>query len=352
MRRLFTEFSIKNVKMKNRICIPPMVVGLTEDGYVTAENIAWYKELAKGGAGLIVQEATCISSEGRLSKKQLGIWKDEQIEGLKGIVEAVHAEECKIFIQIHHAGVTGISENPMCPSPYEYNSFGRTVVGREMTTEDIKAVQKDFVEAARRAYEAGYDGIELHGCHGYLISQFLNERVNKRTDEHGNNPERFVTEILDGIRKVTPDEFIVGIRLGGFEPTLEAGIHYAKVLEQNGIDFLDISYGFAAEQEMHVSEGYKYSNAVYAAEKIKKEVSVPVFAVHRISSAESAEEILNETNVDVVDIGKGFLINPNWAKDAKEGKDTGECLYCAKCMWFGMSKVCPGKVMFEKKNDK
>ena len=228
--------------------------------------------------------------------------------------------------------------------------LAKTVVGREMTIEDIKSIQNDFIEAARRAYEAGYDGVELHGCHGYLISQFLNKKVNKRTDEYGNNPEKFVIEILEGIRKVTPEEFVVGIRLGGFEPTIEDGLHYAKVLEKNGIDFLDISYGFFSEQEMHVTEEYKYSNAVYAAEKIKEEVSIPVFAVNGIYSAEIAEEILNETNVDIVDIGKGALINPNWANDAKEGKDTGKCLSCAKCMWFGQSKVCPGKVIFDKTN--
>ena len=343
MKKLFSKFNIKNVKMKNRICVPPMVIGFAHDGYVAPENVERYKKLAQGGVGLIIQEATCINIDGRLSEKQLGIWKDDQIEGLKSIVDVVHEENCPIFVQIHHAGVVGISENPLCPSAYEYKNPAKTVVGHEMTIEDIKSIQNDFIEAARRAYEAGYDGVELHGCHGYLISQFLNKRVNKRTDEYGNNPEKFVIEILEGIRKVTPKEFVVGIRLGGFEPTIEDGLHYAKVLEKNGVDFLDISYGFFSEQEMHVAEGYKFSNAVYAAEKIKEEVSIPVFAVNGIYSAETAEEILNETNVDIVDIGKGALINPNWANDAKEGKDTGKCLSCAKCMWFGQSKVCAGK---------
>ncbi len=348
MKKLFTEFNIKNIKIKNRICVPPMVIGLTNDGYVTLENVEWYKELAKGGPGLIIQEATCINSDGRLSKKQLGIWEDDQIEGLKSIVNAVHAEDCKIFIQIHHAGVTGISENPLCPSPYEYKGFSRTVVGHEMTMEEIKSIQNDFIQASRRAYEAGYDGIELHGCHGYLISQFLNKKVNTRTDEYGKNPEKFVLEIIDEIKKVTPEEFIVGIRLGGFEPEIEHGIHYAKVLEKNGIDFLDISYGFFNEQEIHVNEEYKYSNAVYAAERIKKEVSVPVFAVNGINSAEIAEEILNETKVDIVDIGRGVLVNPNWSNYARVGKDTGKCLNCAKCMWYAQSKICAGKVIFER----
>ena len=348
MGKLFSKFNIKNVKMKNRICIPPMVIGFSNDGFVALENVERYKKLAQGGAGLIIQEATCVNSDGKLSSKQIGIWSDDQIEGLKSIVDVVHEENCPIFIQIHHAGVVGISENPICPSAYEYKKTDKTVVGREMTIEDIKSIQNDYVKAARRAYEAGYDGIELHGCHGYLISQFLDKKVNKRTDEYGTNPENFVIEILEGIRKVTPKEFVVGIRLGGFEPTIEDGLHYAKILDKNGVDFLDISYGFFSEQEMHVDEGYKFSNAVYAAEKIKKEVSVPVFAVNGIYSAETAENILNETNVDMVDIAKGALINPNWANDAKEGKDTGKCLSCAKCMWFGQSKVCAGKAIFER----
>jgi len=351
MKKLFSEFNIKNVKMKNRICIPPMVVGFSNDGSVTPENVERYKELAKGGAGLIIQEATCVNIDGKLSENQLGIWTDEQIEGLRSIVDVVHEENCAIFVQIHHAGVVGISENPMCPSTYEYKKLEKTVVGREMTIEDIKSIQNDYIEAARRAYEAGYDGVELHGCHGYLISQFLNTKINKRIDEYGTNPEKFVIEILEGIRKVTPKEFVVGIRLGGFEPTIEDGLHYAEILDKNGIDFLDISYGFFSQQEMHVNEDYKFSNAVYAAEKIKKEVSARVFAVNGIYSAETAENVLNETNVDMVDIGKGALINPNWANDAKEGRDTGKCFSCAKCMWFGQAEVCAGKVIFERNKE-
>ena len=134
MKKLFTEFSIKNVKMKNRICVPPMVMGFSDnDGYATSENVEHYIALAKGGAGLIIQEATCVNNDGKLMEKQLGIWKDDQIEGLKSIVNAVHAEGCPIFIQIHHAGVIGISEDPICPSPYEYKNAGRSVVGHEMT---------------------------------------------------------------------------------------------------------------------------------------------------------------------------------------------------------------------------
>ncbi len=350
MKKLFSEFSIKNVKIKNRICVPPMVVPFANDGFVNPENVERYKQLAQGGAGLIIQEATCVNKNGLLSEKQIGIWSDEQIDGLKSIVDTVHKEDCAIFVQIHHAGVTGISKAPLCPSAYEYTPPAGNVVGHEMTTEEIKSIQSDFIEAARRAYEAGYDGIELHGCHGYLISQFLNKNVNKRTDEYGSSPEKFVIEIVEGIRKVTSKEFVVGIRLGGFEPTIEDGLHYAKVLEKNDVDFLDVSYGFFNEQAVNISNDYKYSAPVYAAEKIKAEVSIPVFAVYGINSPELAEEILNETKVDLVDIARGTLINPNWANDAKAGKDTGKCLNCSKCMWFSQSGICAGKTLLEKNN--
>ena len=325
-----------------------MVVKTSEDSYVKAETIEHYLALAKGGAGLIIQEATCINPDGRLSKFQLGIWNDHHIEGLKSIVDAVHAEDCKIIIQIHHAGVNGIVDTPLCPSPYEFERFGRHVVAREMTLEDIKSIQNDFIQAARRAYQAGYDGIELHGCHGYLISQVLNRRINKRVDEYGLHPEKFVLEILDGIRAITPGSFLLGIRLGGFEPDLPAALEYAKIFDQHGIDFLDISYGFSSEQDIQVNEDFPYSQAVYAAAKIKEVVSAPVFAVHKITSAEIAEKVLEATQVDMVDIGKGALINPNWAKDVTEGKDPGRCYYCSKCMWFGQARQCAGLVAFEK----
>jgi len=318
---LFTPFQIKNVILKNRICIPPMVTLFSpkDSGIVTEKTVEHYRILAQGGPGLIIQEATCVNKDGRLMDRQLGIWDDTQIEGLKKISDSVHDEGCHIFLQIHHAGVIGISKDPMCPSDYNYvNNKGMKITGHEMTLADIHSIQSDFIEAGRRAFAAGYDGIELHGCHQYLISQFFNRRVNKRTDEYGVNPEKFTIEIINGIRKITPENFIVGIRLGCFEPTLEDGINHAKILEQNGIDFLDISYGFQMEHQPYSPDGYPYQDIIYAAKKIKEAVSVPVFAVGGIRTPETAESVLEETKVDIVDIGRGSLKNLNWANDAKK----------------------------------
>ena len=283
-------------------------------------------------------------------EKQLGIWEDTQIQGLIKIVDVVHEEGCNIFVQIHHAGVVGISKTPMCPSNYKYeNHQGTKITGHEMTLEDIHLIQIDFIQAGRRAYEVGYDGIELHGCHQYLISQFFSGNVNKRKDEYGLQPEKFTIEIIDGIRKITPADFVVGIRLGGFEPTLEDGINNAVILEQHGIDFLDISYGFQLEHQPYAPEGYPFKDIIYAAKRIKESVSVPVFAANGITSPEMAESILQETKVDVIDIGRGFLVNSNWGNDAKEGKDTGKCLHCKSCKRFLDPEMCAGKILFNRK---
>lgn len=321
MSKLFTEFNLKDLKMKNHISVPPMAVAVSNEGYVTQKIIDHYKKIAEGGPGLIIQEATCVSMDGRFSDKQLGIWADDQIDGLKQIVDEVHKEDCKIIIQIQYSGLTGISENRMAPSPYKHEIFGRSYeVMREMSKEEIKFIQNDYIKAAKRAYEAGYDGVELHGSRSFLISQFLNSSVNNRTDVYGEIPETFAIEIIEGIRRITPADFLVGIRLGGFESTLEDGIHHAKALENCGVDFIDIGDGFFGEMDAQISDGYPYSHTVYAAEKIKEKVMIPVFAVGGIKTGEQAEEIFANTKVDVINVGRAFLENPNWANEAKEIK--------------------------------
>lgn len=350
---LFESFYIKDLKIQNRICVPPMVCynWVKEDGLAVSKNIEHYRAVARGGAGLIIQEATCVDPEAKLSKDQLGIWEDRQIDGLREIVSAVHKEGCPIFLQIHHAGVNGSGEYLLCPSDYEMDKDGEKRIGHEMTEEEIHKVQDQFVKAAVRAYEAGYDGVELHGCHKYLMCEFFNSRVNNRTDEYGRHPEKFALEILERIKKEVPENFVVGIRLGAFEPALEDGIRHAELLEKHGIDFLDISYGFSGEDEPCAPEEFPYKDVIHAAGEIKKHVSVPVFAVNGITDARMAEDILECTGVDMVDIGRGVLVNYNWANDAREGKDTGRCLHCRECQWRVDAEKCAGRVLLNRKRN-
>ena len=354
MDRLFETFKIRGIEIKNRICMPPVVCFTfsNEDGFVTDINVAHYRSIAKGGAGLIIQEATCINPHGKLSTDQLGIWSDDHIPGLKRIVDAVHAEGTPIFVQIHHAGVVGVEDGKMlCPSDYKVMHKNRLKEGREMTKDEIKAVQKDFVDAAIRAVKAGYDGVELHGCHQYLICQFNNKRLNRRTDEYGKQPSLFAIETYEAVRHAVPADFVVGIRLGVFEPTVADGVEHARELCEHGIDFIDVSYGFYGEDEPWAPEGFPYKDVIYGAGEIKKAVTCPVFAVNSIRVPEEARGVLELTGVDMVDIARGMLVNPNWPNDAKAGRDTGKCLWCKDCMWRSTPEKCPGRKLYYKGED-
>lgn len=348
-KELFEAFKIKGVSIANRICVPPMVCfnWTDESGYVSSQHVEHYRTVAKGGPGLIIQEATCVSKGGRLGMSQMGIWEDGQTEGHKHIAKAVHKEGCPIVMQIHHGGLVGVEGVHPAPSNYSCTFNGREIEAFELSKDDIHRIKNDFAAAALRAYTAGYDGVELHGCHSYLISQFLNKKVNKRTDEYG-EPLKFILDILKAVQDVTPSEFIVGIRLGGFEPELEDAIRYGVELEKAGIDFLDISYGFHLEQKVVIPQNWNLADIHYAAKAIKDMVSIPVFAVYGINSKEKAEEVLRETGVDMVDVGRGVLVNPNWANDAKAGLDLGRCLNCKICNMRTDYK-CAGQMLLEKK---
>ena len=176
----------------------------------------------------------------------------------------------------------------------------------------------------------------------------MNKRVNRRTDEYAADGMKILENILDGIRKVVPESFVVGIRLGAFEPTIEYGIAHAKWLEAHGIDFINVSYGFSQDADEVKPEDYPFAAAMYGGKRIKEAVSVPVFAVYGIQNGEMAEAALEDTKADMINIGRGILVNYDWANDVKEGKDPGKCLYCQKCIWRAQTEVCAGKVLLER----
>lgn len=342
---LFDPVTIGSVTTKNRICVPPMVLygHAGDDGLVTDAHVAHYGRLARGGAGLIIQEATCVQKNGRLRYDQLGIWSEDHIPGLRRITETVHQADCPIFIQLHHAGVAGAGPDYLCPSSYRYSSGYGEVVGREMTPEEIGATKDAFIQAGRRAYLAGYDGVELHGCHSYLLCQFLNCRVNRREDGYGREPLSLVTEILEGIRAVTGPEFLIGIRLGGFEPALADGIAHAKALADQGIAFIDVSYGFAGEMDTSAPGDPDLPDIIRAADAIRSAVAVPVFAVGHIRLPEDAQRVFQRTCVDMVDVGRSSLVDPEWTNKARRGVTPGKCLDCAVCQWRVDAARCPGR---------
>ena len=354
---LFSSAGLKWLRLKNRVCVPPMLCFNWCDGQglICDKNVEHYRAIAAGGPGLIIQEATCVSPRGRIDKSQPGIWDDRHVPGLRRITGAVHQEGCPILVQIHHSGGITVDEPKLGPSDYLRIKNGQEYRARAMSEAEIETVRQQFIDAGRRAYEAGYDGVELHGCHEYLLCQFFNRKVNRRQDRYGQKPWLLAEEILRGIREVTPESFIIGLRLGGFEPTLADAVENARRMTQAGIDFLDISYGYLPEQELEGPDGaavvpgdWPFKEIIYAAAEIKKAVDVPVFAVNTIQSPAQAEAVLEKTGVDMVDIGRGILVNYNWVKDAEAGRDTGRCLLCPGCAWRGAIPACPGKRLLER----
>lgn len=351
---LFDPVAIGSVTAKNRICIPPMVLygHAGDDGQVTGAHVAHYGRLAEGGAGLIIQEATCVTKGGRLRGDQLGIWSDDQVPGLRRITETVHRSGCPIFIQLHHAGVVGVGPEHLCPDSYVFTGKDGPVTGEKMTLAQIAEVREAFIQAGRRAYLAGYDGVELHGCHSYLLCQFLNRRVNQREDVYGQKPLRLVTEILEGIRAATSTEFVIGIRLGGFEPALADGVAHAEALADHGVEFIDVSYGFTGEMDTSAPGNPSLPDTIRAAEAIQRAVDVPVFAVGGIRLPEDAARVLRETGVAMVDVGRSALVDPAWPNKARRGAIPGRCLDCKVCQWRIDPARCPGRKRLEQEEQR
>lgn len=340
VKQLFDTVQIRNTTVRNRICVPPMIT-YGSGAEAGDDRIRHYRALAAGGAGLIIAEATCVTDKGQLGQGQMGVWDDAHIPGLRELAEAVHEEGGTVLLQLHHAGVVGMGEF-LCPDAYVLNE---TVTGKKMTLGDIETVTEAFIQAGRRAYEAGFDGMELHGCHSYLISQFLNSRVNRREDLYGQTPEKLPIDILTGIRRLVSPDFIVGIRLGVFEPTLADGLRHAKLMDAAGFDFLDISYGFTREQDLpELPGGFPYRDVVYAAGEVKKACSLPVFAVNQIRTPQEAQGVLERTDVDMTDIGRAMLVDYEWANKAKNGETPDPCIGCGDCKWFPDGAKCPGRI--------
>ncbi len=326
MTKLFSNFELKGMELKNRIVMPPMCMYTAEDGMANDWHFVHYTTRAVGGVGLIIFEATGVESRGRISDRDLGLWKDEQVEGLRKIVSACQSQGARVGIQLGHAGRKSevMSEPSIAPSPIAFSEKYRVPV--EMTKNEIKAVEIAFREAARRADQAGFDTIEIHAAHGYLISEFLSPLTNKRTDEYGGSEEnrgRFLKEILQEIKTVWPEEKPIIVRVSA-EDYAEGGNHddtmanILNALKKEGIDLVNVSSGAVVNITMKVYPGYQTKFA----ETIKNSTQLSVITGGLITSPLMAEEILQNDRADFIFLGRELLRNPYWplqaAKELKE----------------------------------
>lgn len=342
MSKLFSSFQLKSIELKNRLVMPAMCQYSAQDGFANSWHFVHYGTRAVGQFAALIQEATAVTPEGRISLGDLGIWKDEQIENLKKITDFAHSQNCKMGIQLAHAG-----RKASCALPSEggkqlkaTQNAWQTVSAssipfdaddtppKSLTKEEVKTEISNFKKAAQRAIKAGYDILELHAAHGYLIHQFLSPLANQRTDEYGGsfgNRIRFLVEIVKEINTILPSEVSLWVRISATDWTeggwdAEESVALCKVLKELNVELVNVSTGGLVRAKIPVGKNYQ----VPFAEKIKKEVEIPVAAVGLITEAKQAEEILQNNWADVILTGRKALRNPYFPLES--AKELGEVI--------------------------
>lgn len=322
--QLFSPYTIKQVTLKNRIVMSPMCQysSRNQDGKVEDWHRVHYASRAVGGVGLIIIEATAVLPEGRISYRDLGIWSDEQISGLKELVDLVHANGAKIGIQLAHAGRKAeLEETILAPSALP---FPGQKTPKAADAEDIKRIVEGFRDGARRAKEAGFDVIEIHGAHGYLLNEFLSPVTNHREDEYGGNADnryRLLSEVIEAVNSVWSGPLFVRISANEYDPkgnTLEQYIDYARRMKAQGVDLIDCSSGGVVPAQIQAFPGYQ----VNLADQIRRQAEVATGAVGLITEPYHAEEILGNGRADLVLLGRELLRNPYWAYEAAKALNT------------------------------
>ncbi|WP_221565422.1 NADPH dehydrogenase NamA [Alkalihalobacillus sp. TS-13] len=319
--KLFEPITFQNMTLKNRIVMSPMCMYSCDeqDGKVTNWHTTHYTSRAVGQVGLIIVEASAVHPQGRISMEDLGIWNDEQVKGLSKLVDLVHEQDSKIGIQLAHAGRKAIVEGPIyssSPVPYK-EGMG---VPLEMTVDQIKQTVEDFRQAARRSRESGFDVIEIHGAHGYLINQFLSPLINQRTDQYGGTKEkrfRILREIITAVKSEWVGPIFVRISANDYNTsgyTVEDYIDYAKWMKDLGVDLIDCSSGGVVPAKINPYPGYQ----VQYAEKLREEASIATGAVGMITSPLHAEEILQNGRADLVFLARELLRDPYWSRRAAQ----------------------------------
>ncbi|MDT9024766.1 MULTISPECIES: NADPH dehydrogenase NamA [Rossellomorea] len=317
--KLFQPYSLKDVELKNRIVMAPMCMysSHNEDGKVENWHRTHYTSRAVGGVGLIIQEATAVTPQGRISPQDLGIWDDGHIEGLRELVGLIKEHGAKTGIQLAHAGRKAVLEGDiLAPSAIPFNDEMKTPV--EMTANDIKETITAFIKGAERAKKAGFDVIEIHGAHGYLINEFLSPLSNKRTDEYGGSAEnryRFLREVIDGIQQIWDGPLLVRVSAKDYNEEgldVEDYVVFAQWMKEQGVDLIDVSSGAVVPARIPVFPGYQ----VKLAETIKKEAKIDTGAVGLITTGIQAEEILRNERADLVLLARELLRDPYWPRTA------------------------------------
>lgn len=336
---LFESYRIGRLELRNRL-VRSATWDATADssGAVTNGSVPLYRELGQGGVGLIVSGYAFVSPLGQAAQGQYGAHTDDMVPGLHRLVQAAHQGGAKIALQVVHAGINSaylrrkgvttlaVSRMPQISTPH-----------REITDEEIEAVISDFVSAAVRAREAGFDAVQFHGAHGYLMSQFLSPLFNLRTDKWGGSAEnrrRFHLEVIRRVRQALGDDFPVMIKFGVQDDSegglpLSEGLETAQQMVENGIDAIEVSAGVGASARA-TREGDPYFRERAAA--VKRAVTVPVMVVGGIRSLEMAKSIVDSGDADLISMCRPFIREPGLVARWQRGEgEPARCISCSKC---------------------
>jgi len=347
---LFSEAKINHLTLKNRLVMTPMGCGLAqENGIITDAFIAYYAERAKGGTALLTTEVACVNPvHGRRAIRQICLTDESQLPMLKKLTDTIHSYGAAIFPQLHHPGVMSSNKanhgHPLlCPSGIASKFMGQEV--RAFEHNEIKDLINDYAHAAMLAKKAGFDGVEIHMAHHYLLHEFLTPYFNKRTDEYGGSFEnrcRLPLEIVDAIRKEVGPDYPVSARvsvedyMGNESFHLDEMIKFCKMLENHTIDVINVTAGGTENGRSTAVEPVTYPQGWrrHLAKSIRTMVNVPVIATTVIRDPEYAESLLNEGYLDFVGMGRPFLADPEWADKAFHGrsKDIRRCISCLRCI--------------------
>jgi 2,4-dienoyl-CoA reductase-like NADH-dependent reductase (Old Yellow Enzyme family) len=333
---LFSSFKLRSLEFANRIGVSPMCQYSCEDGFATEWHLVHLGARAQGGAALVTMEASAVTPEGRISPADLGIWKDEHIPNLKGIVRFLHSQGSRVGIQLAHAGrkasmaapftlPTGTTERlvtpaeggwqPVAPSAIAFSPA--YAVPEALSQLAILTTIEAFRQAARRALAAGFDFVEIHAAHGYLLNEFLSPLANQRTDAYGGsfeNRTRLPMQVVDTVRAEWPAHLPVFIRIsstdwaeGGW--TIDESVQLAHILREHGIDLIDCSSGgLVPNAQIPVAPGYQ----VQFAARIRREANIPTAAVGMITDPAQADTIIANGEADLVFLAREMLRDPYW----------------------------------------
>ncbi len=347
---LLKPIKIKSMELKNRVVMPPMGTALgNPDGTVSDANVAYIKRRAQGGAGFIITEITAVHPVGQIGPGELGVWGDEFIPGLNRLARAVHDEGGKIAMQLHHCGRESYTklkkQQAIGPSAIPSYIYGFLGAPREMTLAEIEETIDAFGKAALRAKKAGFDAVELHGAHGYLLMQFLSAHSNQRTDKYGGDfrgRANFMLECIKSARKNVGNDFPVAIRISG-EECIKDGYTIADIqtivpdLISAGADIIHVSFSTHGSPEVNIDTPNASAPVEYApgfksdlAKKVKEVSTVPVISVGRYVDPFLMDKVISRGDADLIAVGRQHLADPDFLKNALAGnpEKTFECLAC------------------------